>query len=210
MRASTFTYWLWHCPLEVGSITVNMSDGDYPSGARFAASVREPRFIPLPDAFFFDFRGYRHCRKQAEEDAVPWHARSSRLRWRGTTSGWGTVDDFSAEAMWDRRVLPRIRMALILRDQANCDVAFSTSNRGGEHIESLRSCRLLGDPIPESDWIGDKFAGDIDGYTNTWSMAWCACISAAAYLRSTASTVTASGTTTASAPGSILSLSRRT
>ena len=71
--------------------------------------------------------------------------------------------------MWDRRVLPRIRMALILRDQANCDVAFSTSNRGGEHIESLRSCRLLGDPIPESAWIGDKFALDIDGYTNTWS-----------------------------------------
>ena len=57
LRASTFTHWLWHCPLEVGSITVNMSDGDYPSGARFAASVREPRFIPLPDAFFFDFRG---------------------------------------------------------------------------------------------------------------------------------------------------------
>ena len=168
-RASTFAYWLWHCPREVDSMTVNMSDGEQPSGARFAASVREPHFTPLPDAFFFEHRGYRHHRKQAEENPVPWQDRSGTLRWRGTTSGRGAVDDFSPEAMWDPNVLARMRMALILRQQSGCDVAFSSSGWGVEHAESLRDHGLLGDPIPESNWIGDKFALDIDGLTNTWS-----------------------------------------
>lgn len=168
-RAGAFAYWLWHCPQDLGSITVNMSDGDHPSDARFAMSVREPHVVPLPDAFFFAHRGYRHYRTQAEEDSVPWHARSGKLRWRGTTSGRGHADDFSPEAVWNPQVLPRIRMALLLRDQPNCDVAFAGSNRGSAHADRLREHRLLGDPIPEFDWIDDKFALDIDGHANTWS-----------------------------------------
>ncbi|HEY6633800.1 MAG TPA: hypothetical protein VIZ90_20270 [Rhizobiaceae bacterium] len=82
-RISAFLYWPWHCPPDISSITVNLSDVDWPSAARFASSVRNPGLVPLPDPSSFGNRGFRQYRRQAEEDGVEWNDRSATLRWRG-------------------------------------------------------------------------------------------------------------------------------
>ena len=168
-RASTFLYWLWRCPPEVASITVNLSDGDRPSGAQFAGSVREPGTVALPDPYFFHHRGFEAQRHFAGQESVPWPARSAKLRWRGATTGGGLFDRFSPESAWNPEVLQRLRMVLILRGQPDCDVVFSGSDRSSAHKEALLAHQLVGEPIQEGGWLGDKFALDVHGYANTWS-----------------------------------------
>jgi hypothetical protein len=95
--------------------------------------------------------------------------RSDVLRWRGTTTGHGRLDRLSPEAANDPEVLPRIRVALLLRNLPKCDIGISASDRGSELRRELVAHGLWRDFIEETTWIGDKYALDIDGNTNTWS-----------------------------------------
>jgi hypothetical protein len=164
-RLDSYLYWLTLCPPPIDSILVDLSDGDRPSGACYAMSVRTSEVTALPDAYFFWSRGFRAYREQVEDHPVEWKARSGTLRWRGTTTGRGRADKVSL----DTDVLPRIRLALLLKGLPHSDVAFVSSSRGPRAQSLLQEAGLWGCWIKELSWIGDKYAIDIDGNSNTWS-----------------------------------------
>ncbi len=167
-RLPVVLYLLSQCPDRVASIPVNLSDGNAPSRAPFAFSVNSRDVTPLPDADFFKTRAFENVRSFATANDVVWSDRSDRLRWRGWTNGFGSPDYSSPGAERDDEVMPRLRMALILRGLAMTDVAFVGSN-DAELAGRLRQDKLLAEHVPETDWINDRFALDIDGFTNTWS-----------------------------------------
>jgi hypothetical protein len=161
-------YWFSLCPATITAIRVNLSDGEAPSLARFAFSTNLPDVVPLPDRDFFATRAFESVRALATANGVEWSRRSDRLRWRGWTNGSGRKDYSSPQAQWDQSIMPRIRMALILKDAEAADAAF-TGSFNAELAARLRRDGLLKAEIPQNDWINDKFALDIDGTTNTWS-----------------------------------------
>lgn len=168
-RTANFLHFLASCPRAVRSVFANISDGNFQSAAPFAMAARHPDVIPLPDNYFFNTGGFVAIRRQAEGKPVAWNARSAILRWRGSASGDYRIDPIGPGSKDDSRVLPRIRMALILKGHPGCDIGFA-----GKFIPEnvrliLKEAGLDSDFIPEEDWINDKFALDIDGYTNTWS-----------------------------------------
>lgn len=167
-RIPSALYWLSQCPPAIKSMVVNLSDGDAPSLSPFAASANTPDAILLPDKDFVTTRGFENLRAFATANNVEWHLRSDSVRWRGATNGKGGKDYSTPDARWDLKIKPRIRMALILRNVKGADVAFShTYDR--KLAARLRGDGLLRDRIPQTDWINDKLALDIDGTTNTWT-----------------------------------------
>jgi len=168
-RTANFLYFLACCPRPVRSIFANVSDGNFQSAAPFAMAARHPDVIPLPDNYFFNTGGFIHFRQRSESRPVSWDKRSPTLRWRGGTSGDYPVNPIGPGSKEDSRVMPRIRMALILKGHARCDVGFA-----GKHIPEnarliLEEAGLVRQFIAEENWTYDKFALDIDGFTNTWS-----------------------------------------
>lgn len=167
-RTPAALFWLSHCPPAVSSILVNMSDGDAKSCAPFAYSVDRPGIVALPDNSFFSSHGFSGMRSFAERSHVRWQDRSSRVRWRGTTNGLGGKDYDSPDAMWDQRIMPRIRMLMILRNAKDIDAAFAKVH-GADLRGRLQRDGMMREKIPETDWINDRIAIDIDGTTNTWT-----------------------------------------
>ena len=168
-RVDSYLYWMTLCPPAVASLLVDISDGDKASRADFAMSAWRPDVTLLPDTYFFRWRGFRYYRELSEDKPVPWDERSDVLRWRGTTTGHGRFDRLTPDAANDPEVMPRIRVALMLRHEPRCDVGISASDRGPELRRELIAHGLLRAFIEEASWIGDKYALDIDGNSNAWS-----------------------------------------
>ena len=168
-RTANLLYFLASCPSSVRSVFANVSDGNFRSAAPFAMSARHPHVIPLPDNYFFNRRGFIAFRQHAESVPVPWDARSTILRWRGATSGDYRIDPIGPGSKEDSQVLPRIRMALILKGHPGCDIGFAGKFIPENVRPILTEAGLDRDFIPEKNWINDKFALDIDGFANTWS-----------------------------------------
>ena len=166
-KLAPYLYWLVNCPPEVRSITVSMSDGEYPTGAMFSPSSADPTQHLLPDPFFFAFRGFEEYRNRSERHDVPWSKRSTVIRWRGMSFGQGRID-FSDSSAFDPGVLQRMRFLMLARKIDGFDAGFVAAHEpwmeGLFDLHGFKSSR-----IPETDWINDRFAIDIDGYTNTWS-----------------------------------------
>ena len=167
-RVPAALYWLSQCPPDVAAISVNLSDGNFPSAASFAYSANAPDILLLPDSEFFVNRGFEELKSFAITHDVDWSRRSGKLRWRGWTNGVGKTDYSAPGAAFDMAVLPRIRLALLLKGAPATDVAL-VGARDPKLVEGLRQDGLLMPKIPEQHWIGDKFALDIDGFTNAWS-----------------------------------------
>jgi hypothetical protein len=167
-RTPAALYWLSRCPASIGSLRINLSDGEAPSAALFAYSTNSPEVAALPDNHFFNAGGYSKVRAFVDSDDVPWGLRSGQVRWRGQTNGIGSKDYSGLDAMWDQSVMPRIRMALILKGSPGTDVGFANSH-DRELASRLHRDGLILERIPEFDWINDKITIDIDGTTNTWT-----------------------------------------
>ncbi len=162
-----YAYWLSLCPPEVRQITVNASDGDVASNAQFAASVRFPQHVGLPDPHYFQNHGFA-TELEIGKSAPRWEDRSDDIVWRGGMNGCGWVS-FSPQDVDNPAVLQRLRMVMRLKD-TGADVLFVEMHRSARAFSSLAFRQgLLGEPIPARSWLGRKFAIDIDGYTNTWS-----------------------------------------
>jgi hypothetical protein len=163
-----YAYWLNLCPPEVTRITVNASDGDVVSNARFAASVRFAQHVGLPDPHYFQNYGFL-AELEAGKDAPHWEARSGDLTWRGAMNGNGWIS-LAAEDVDNPAVMQRLRMVMRLKDVAGTDVRFVDVARSSADFGSFAAAQgLLGRPMAAREWLGRKFAIDIDGYTNTWS-----------------------------------------
>jgi hypothetical protein len=162
-----YLYWLDCAGPEVERLTVNCSDGNQPSGARFTPSG-PPSAIPLPDPHFHKFEGFAAQRRLAE--TVPtWASRSDEIVWRGSGNGVGRVG-FSAADQEDPTVLPRVRLCLKLAGVAGTDVLLTQfPDDFALWTSAAQLAGVVGESEPEPAWLNRKFALDIDGYTNTWS-----------------------------------------
>lgn len=168
LLASANTFWLSRCAPEVKHITVNASDGEAYSHARFAASVRFPQHVALPDPHFFEHHGFS-AEQHSALSAPQWQERSDDIVWRGGMNGNGWFS-LCPEDCANAAVLQRLRMVWRLKDIPGADARFTNLH----HIlaafrPQALELGLLGTPIASNTWLGRKFAIDIDGYTNTWS-----------------------------------------
>ncbi len=166
--ACAYAYWLHQCAPHDTHITVNTSDGEAVSRARFAASVRFPHHAAIPDPHFFQSHGF--VIQRAEGDAAPpWSDRSNDIVWRGGMNGNGWLS-FSTQDKYNETVVQRLRMVMLLRDVPKVDARCVDVGRAEPALEPFaRREGLVGDPLPGHIWLSKKFAIDIDGYSNTWS-----------------------------------------
>jgi Glycosyl transferase family 90 len=163
-----YFHWFQACGSDVRRMSVNGSDGNEPSLARFAACARPGGLIPIPDPHFYHQQGFPDQRKLGQS-APPWSGRSDRLVWRGGLNGAGRLTLDPGE-VGDLSVLPRQRLVLMLSWIANCDVKFSEiAIDRGVWTETCRQAGWLGEPVSEASWLNSKYAIDIDGHANTWS-----------------------------------------
>lgn len=167
-KVCSYAYWLTLCAPEVKYITVNASDGEVMSNARFAASVRFPQHVGLPDPHFFENLGFA-SEQHAGKSAPLWADRSNDIVWRGGMNGCGWAS-FSPEDFDNPAVLQRLRMVMLLKNIAGVDVRIVNLYLSEEFYRPLiLRQELLGSPMAERSWLNRKFAIDIDGFTNTWS-----------------------------------------
>ncbi|WP_210341725.1 glycosyl transferase family 90 [Rhizobium setariae] len=167
-KICAYAYWLSLCPPEVKQITVNASDGETVSNARFAPSVRFPQHVALPDPYFFQDLGFADD-LEAGKSAPCWEERSDDIAWRGRMNGCGWIS-FAPEDVDNQAVLQRMRMVLRLQGMAGTDVRFvGTRKNDAAFALMARQSGFVAEPIPPQSWLGRKFAIDIDGFANTWS-----------------------------------------
>ncbi|KKB83975.1 lipopolysaccharide-modifying protein [Devosia limi DSM 17137] len=167
-KVCAYTYWLSLCAPAVTGITVNASDGEEVSRARFSPSVRFPQHVALPDPHFFQNLGFARAR-DAGRQAPDWHGRSDEIVWRGgmNGTGWMSLEPQDAD---NPAVLQRIRMVFRLKGLDGVDARLMDMHRSVAPFTALADAQgLLAAPLPATTWLGHKFAIDIDGYTNTWS-----------------------------------------
>lgn len=164
-RIAAYLYWFSQTTDRIRRITVDLSDGNSPTGARYRFSTFSALETPVPDAFFFRDRGYAATDAFAANDAPAWDDRSDDIVWRGGINGMGafSVDPAAANNVG---VMQRLRMALKCKDT---DVDFKfIYNEIQPQCKVLRSAGLTGNRVPTNDWGSKKYAIDIDGYTNAW------------------------------------------
>ncbi|WP_223217218.1 glycosyl transferase family 90 [Rhizobium cauense] len=167
-KVCAFAYWLSLSSPEVRQITVNASDGETVSNARFAASVRLRHHVGLPDPHFFQNNGFA-AEVERGRMAPPWDDRSSEIVWRGGMNGCGWAS-FAPEDIDNPAVMQRIRMVQRLRGVAQTDARFVDLHPTADDYGTFAHNEgFLGQPVAAETWLGRKFAVDIDGYTNTWS-----------------------------------------
>jgi len=165
---TTYLYLLSHCPPDVTAMTGACNDGHLPSAARFAPSSRSQRAIPVPDRYFIMRDGFSAERRLAEANGMPWASRRSTLVWRGGVNGEG-IRPQMPEDVDNPRVIQRLRLCMRLKSVVDVDAKVCWPQGPHMPLKLLQQLSVVGRPRPESEWLGDKFAIDIDGWTNTWS-----------------------------------------
>ncbi len=166
-RMAGAIYWLSLCPKAVEGISIDFSDGDQKSNAQYCWSAFDPKRGLLPDPLFFNALGFASIRDLASETAVEWHNRSDAIRWRGGPNGTGSISADPA-AKFDAAVMQRVRLCMIASEGTALDAKI-VPLQSVEDPFGGKGKHLIGTPIAEPGWLGDKFAIDIDGHSNTWS-----------------------------------------
>ncbi|WP_417250559.1 glycosyl transferase family 90 [Celeribacter sp.] len=160
-----YIHWFAQSDAQVKRITCDLTDGESPGLSRFTYSTCFKGKVLLPDQHFFRSKGYAGARRIAA-DAPDWEARDEGLFWRGQTTGVGlfSVDPDDLAKPW---VLQRLRTALVARDLPDSDVRF-VEGSCTLHPQLLDAAGLLGERRELALWAGDKYALDVDGFTNAW------------------------------------------
>lgn len=165
---TAYLYLFSHCPPEVEAITCACDDGNLPSAARFAPSSRTTSTIAVPDRYFILRNGFAAERRLAEANSIPWSDRRSTLVWRGGLNGDGIHPQMPEDAD-NPRVIQRLRLCMKLKSVPGVDVRISSAIDPSIPRSQLEPFGILGADRAEAEWLGDKFAIDIDGWTNAWS-----------------------------------------
>lgn len=163
-----YLHWLRRCPDDVEQMHINIGDGDEASDALFAGSADPARHIPIPDAHFYAHRGFEAQRALAGS-ALEWAKRSDKVVWRGGVNGFGRVR-LRDDLLTDLTALPRLRLVYLLAKRPDCDVKIVELHAGrGIWWKPAERAGFMAAKLPETTWLGLKYAIDIDGHTNTWS-----------------------------------------
>lgn len=159
---TAYLYLLLHCPPEVEYLTGVCDDGHRFTTARFAPSSRSNDIVAVPDCYFILRNGFLSERQFAEAQRLAWHDRRSTLTWRGGLNGDGILPRLP-EDVDNPRTIQRARLCMRAQAIPDCNIKLIMPGNAG--IPNA----LIGTPRPEVDWLGDKYAIDIDGWTNAWS-----------------------------------------
>lgn len=165
---AAYAYWLSLADPRVRAITVNASDGDTRSNARFAASVRFDGQVGLPDPHFFINEGFFAERALAANPPA-WGARSEALVWRGamTGNGWFSLAEGDVQNL---ATIQRLRLVMAARSLDGVDAKLvEIPARFAEFAPLARRLGIVAGGLPAASWLDRRYALDIDGVTNTWS-----------------------------------------
>lgn len=164
--APAYLYWFSQTDPSVEWISCDLSDGEWPGFARFTFSTCFAGKVLLPDQHFFRDRGY--CQVDRVADVAPaWEDRGEMIYWRGLTNNHGLFS-LEPEHMDKPWVMQRLRLAMIARQIDGIDARFVSD--ASQHQEAqCAAAGLIAPRRPWQDWAGDKYALDIDGFTNAWS-----------------------------------------
>lgn len=146
--------------------TLDVSDGNRVSDAAFGWSSANPRTTLITDPIFLIYNGFSAEQMQAQS-APRWRERNAILRWRGGPNGWGEMRSDTAAAT-DPAVVQRIRLVLAGRTIPDTDIRLISYPHAP--IEpGAPAFELVGSNLEETSWCNDRYAIDIDGWTNTWT-----------------------------------------
>jgi len=168
LRLRSYIYWLLHSRATVEAINVTLSDGDLPSAATFSPSSRSAEVTALPDPIFFESRGYARERQLSLAQALPWQARSSMLVWRGGMNSQLSFDPDLARSH-PELCSQRLLACLLLRGVPQTDVKFAPARHREVAPAAYEQLGIAGPPLPQLSWLEQKYALDVDGYSNAWS-----------------------------------------
>jgi hypothetical protein len=152
---------------QVRSAFADITDDNVSHGERVMCFCStEPDACLTPDHNFIRSKAYAKFRRVAAKHPDNWSARSDVVLWRGATSDAGNFSETMDED--DLGLKPRLRMCLKLRDIPKVDAKIGRTLRGQKAAVFKRN-RIWGDFVPPENWIGHKFALDIDGTCNASS-----------------------------------------
>lgn len=128
---------------------------------------KNPNAALIPDVNFLRKDAYHPFRRLAASNFGNWDDRRPVVLWRGAGSdpgSWsGELDAGNMELKY------RIRMAILLRDTAGVDAKiYRIPAAPRAAMARMWEHGLAGKFIPQANWIGYKFAIDIDGVSNAW------------------------------------------
>ena len=125
----------------------------------------------IPDPYFYFSHGFQALRTLAIEKALPdWRDRSDAVFWRGVGSHNGR--DLRGEPIRELADIPRLQLALRLRDRPHADVGVTGAwhdQPQASTLELLEDNRILRPPASMAEHARFKFQVDIDGIANAWA-----------------------------------------
>lgn len=146
----------------------DVSDGEASRPGAIAFSSNNPDVILVPDAFFYQTRGYSSFRAASDSWRTGWASREETIVWRGTTTGSGRISSVEMKTN-DDTLLQRTRMCLLLRDVSRVDAKFvglAQSEDPARDRIRLEQAGILAGYVDPMTWLVRKFAIDIDGNTD--------------------------------------------
>jgi Arabidopsis thaliana protein of unknown function (DUF821). len=160
-----YLYWFLQSAPTVERISCDLSDGEFVGHARFTYSSCFRNKVLLPDQHFFRDRGYAETDRLAQA-APEWSSRGDTIYWRGQNNSVGLFS-LEPEHMDKPWVMQRVRFAMAARGIEGVDARFVS---GWTHRQEAQcaAAGLMGPRRPWQDWAGDKYALDVDGFSNAW------------------------------------------
>ena len=164
--AAAHLNWFSQTNPSVQQISCDLSDGNWPGFARFTFSTCFAGKVLVPDYHFFQHRGYAKAQNLALQ-APRWDARREDICWRGHNNNIGlfSTDLEDIDNPW---LMPRVRLAMKAREIKGLDARFVAGPSQRQQAQCA-AAGLMAPYRPWEDWAGDKYAIDIDGFTNAWS-----------------------------------------
>ena len=165
---TAYLYLLFNCSPSVTAMSCACSDGHESSDARFTPSSRTKNAILVPDRYFILRHGFSAERALADAADLTWAGRSDTIVWRGAANGEGIHPQIAEDAA-NPRVIQRARLCMLAKDAPRVDAKLVAGQGASRTLTAFAPLGILGAQRPEPHWLNDKFAIDIDGWTNAWS-----------------------------------------
>ena len=150
----------------IPEFTLDVSDGNRVSDSVFGWSSNKPEVTLITDPLFLIHRAFETEAAIANK-APEWPNRSQAIRWRGGPNGTGLIQTDMA-SMFNTAVKQRIRLVLAAKTIPHADVRLISYPYDPVRKQDPLAA-LIGDAVEETSWANDRYAIDIDGWTNTWT-----------------------------------------
>ena len=168
-RTWIFVHLFARADRSIGEATAHVGDACMADGPILAFSSNRSETVLVPDRGFIRRNAFADYRRLVEANAVAWDDRDDLIVWRGSPSGIGRLPRVG-EPCDAPEILPRIRLCALLRDSPRTDARIRLAPKVARAVDWPAQCdELTGEYIPETSWIGRRFAVDIDGNANAFS-----------------------------------------